>query len=140
MGRSVLFALLVGLACAANAADRPCSKADEAAASKAIDRVVDWGQLRKAWQDYGHCDKGPVADLYTDALMRLMVEWKGVQALAGDVKDKAYHDFVIAHLKSDAAKDDRDSIYSRAKASCPAGLDAFCGEIAEAATEPPAKK
>lgn len=117
----------------AAAADRPCSKADAAAADKAIDRVMTWEHLHKAWQDYRQCDAGATGDLYTDALMRLAVDWKNVDALAAAVRDDhAYHDFVLAHLKSEAAKDDRGAVYSRAKTSCPAGLNAFCGEIAEA--------
>ena len=130
--RKVLLGLMLAAAALAHAADKPCSKADAATAEKAIDRVVTWQQLHKAWQDYRHCDAGAVGDIFTDALLRLTVDWKNVNALAATMRsDPQYHDFVLAHLKSDAAKDDRDAIYSRAKASCPSGLDAFCGEVAD---------
>jgi hypothetical protein len=137
-------ALLVAALAAATtaaAADRPCTQGDAAAAGKAIDRVMNWQQLRKSWQDYGQCDSGGTADLYTDTILRLAVDWKDVDALASEMKgDRAYHDFVLAHLKSDAAKEDRDAVYSRAKKSCPAGQDAFCAEIAAAVKGPSAAK
>ena len=118
---------------AAQAQDKPCSKADSAAAEKAIDRVVEWGQLQKAYVDYRHCDTGNVADLYTDALLRLAVEWKNVNAFASAMeKDEKFRAFVYEHLKSPAAKDDQEAVYSRAKANCPKGLDSFCAQLAEA--------
>jgi hypothetical protein len=118
---------------AVHGADRPCGKPDAAAAGKAIERVVTWAHLHKAFQDYGHCDRDAVADAYTDALLRLIVDWKNVDAFAGAMqKDPQFREFVYAHLKSPAAKDDLQSVYSRAKASCPAGHDAFCAELAEA--------
>lgn len=118
----------------AAAADRPCSASDATSAGKAIDRVMTWEQLHKSWQDWHQCDTGPTSDLYTDALLRLAVDWKNVDALANAMRgDKGYHDFVLAHLKSDAAKDDRDAVYSRAKTGCPPNLKDFCGEIADAA-------
>ena len=114
-------------------ADKPCTKADAANAEKAIDRVLNWPQLQKAWQDYRHCDTDKVAETYTDALMRMMVDWKGMDSLANAMqKDPEYKKFVYEHLASPAAKEDHQSVFSRAKASCPKGLDEFCAEIIEA--------
>jgi len=113
-------------------AQKVCSKGDSAAAEKAIDRVVSWPSLQKAYVDYRHCDTGPVDELYTDALLRLMVEWKNVDSVAGAVAaDAEYKAWIHKHLLSPAAADDRESVYSRAKASCPAKQAAFCAEIAE---------
>ena len=108
-----------------------CEKAQSAAAAKAIDRVLTWEQLYKVYRDYTACDSGANADAFTDAVMRLAVDWKNPQSLAAAMKsDAGFHDFVIAHLQSERSKDDRDDVYSRAKASCPAGLEAFCAEVA----------
>jgi hypothetical protein len=112
---------------------KACMPADMAAAEKAADRVVNWEQLYKAFQDYGHCDKGSVDEIFTEALLRCIVEWKNVEGLARPMeKDKAYREFVYRHLGSPAAKSDVDSVYSRAKLSCPKGLDGFCTQIASA--------
>lgn len=125
-----LVALL--LAGPALAQQKPCSKNDAAAAEKAIERVTCWPMLQKAWQDYKHCDAGPIDELYTDALLRLAVDWKDVSTFAAAVeKDEQYKEFVYRHLKSPAAKDDLDAVYSRAKASCPPKLDKFCADLVE---------
>ena len=130
--RNALIIFLFAFASFAHAADKSCSKADAASAEKAIDKVVTWQQLHKAYEDYRHCDAEPaVADVFTDALLRLAVAWKGVTQLATAMKsDAQYRDFVYAHLKSDAAKDDREALYSRAKKDCPAAQDAWCDEMA----------
>lgn len=123
----------------AHAADKPCTKADAANGAKAIERDNNFNQLYKSWQDYRHCDTGAVAEAYTDSLLRLMVEWKGVDTLAAAMqKDAEFKDWVHARLKSPAAKDDQPAIYSRVKSSCPKAMDDFCTELAES-VKPDAK-
>jgi hypothetical protein len=120
----------------AQAADKACTRPDIANAQRSIDKVMSWSQLRKAWDAYKHCDTGDVGDQFTDALLRMVVEWKNVDELAAATeKDADYKAFVIAHLKSPAAKDDRPTVYSRAKRDCPKKLDAFCAEVADAVKE-----
>ncbi|HUR59994.1 MAG TPA: hypothetical protein VM029_19890, partial [Opitutaceae bacterium] len=93
-----------------------------------------WDQLYKTWQDYKHCDKGAVAEVFTDALLRCLVDWKQMERLAQPMESNAeYRAFVIRHLSSPAAKDDVNAVYSRAKMSCPKGLDKFCTDIATTA-------
>ena len=112
-------------------AQKACSKAEAANAEKAIDRVVNWSGLQKAYEDYRHCDTDAVNDLFTDALLRLMVQWKNVDAVSSAVaKDGEYKNWIHKRLLSPAAKDDRESVYSRAKASCPDKQEAFCAELA----------
>ncbi|HUP29932.1 MAG TPA: hypothetical protein VM122_07150 [Usitatibacter sp.] len=129
-----LFMLLV-LACAAPAAlaqDRPCGKAEAANAEKSIDRVTSWPQLQKAFKDFRHCDSvAAVADLYSETVVRLIVDWKNVDAFVAEMQSAPFKAFVIEHLKRPVAKDDLDSVYSRVKASCPAKHEAFCAELAE---------
>ena len=134
---ATLIACTVG---AAFAADKPCTPADSSNAAKKVDLVMNWGQLQKAVKDFGHCDTGNVADVFTDALMRLAVDWKNVDQLGGALKDPAFKAFMAAHIKSPAAKDDRDAVYSRATLSCPKGQDEVCGQVAAMIKEPPAKE
>jgi hypothetical protein len=118
----------------AHAQDKPCTRADAANAEKAIERVVGWGQLHKAWQDYRHCDTGLNEELFTDAVLRLVVEWREVEVVAESMgRDAKYKEFIHRHIGGLTAMGDRPSIYSRAKASCPAKLEAFCAELAEVA-------
>jgi hypothetical protein len=129
--RCILLSVFPLAFCAAvHAADKPCSPAESANAEKAIDRVVNWGQLHKAYQDYRHCDKDNVADVYTDAVLRLTVEWKNVSTMADAMgKDAGFKEFVRVHLQSPAAKDDQEAVYSRTKNQCPKGLDTFCTDL-----------
>lgn len=135
MMRAALLALaLAAAALPAAAQNKPCTKADHAAAEKAVDRVLTWGQLHKTFQDFRHCDSGPVDELFTDAVLRLTVEWKNVGAFAEAMQaDAAFKAFVFKHLRSPAAKEDLESVYSRAKASCPPKQESFCAELAEVA-------
>jgi hypothetical protein len=117
----------------AQAADKACTRPDIANAQRAIDKIVSWSQLRKAWGDYKQCDTGDIGDQFTDALLRMVVEWKNVDELASAAeKDPDYKAFIMAHLQSPAAKDDQPTVYSRAKRDCPKKLDAFCAEVADA--------
>ena len=123
----------------ADAADKTCSRADIANAQRVVDAVVTWPQLRKAWADYRQCDSGEIADLYTDALLRLAVAWKNADQYAADAgKDPQYKAFVVEHLKSPAAKDDLPSIKGRLSSNCPKGQEAFCSEMSEALKAPAA--
>jgi hypothetical protein len=128
----------VVLACAALAAapafaQKECSKADSAAAEKAVDRVVNPSGLYKAFKDYGHCDKPPVEDVFTDAILRLLVEWKDADTVATDAqRDAGYKQFLHKHLKSPVVgKEDREAIFSRAKSNCPMTQGPFCAEVME---------
>jgi hypothetical protein len=131
----------VAIACAGSAlAQKPCSNAESSAAEKAIDRVVSWQNLQKTYTDYRHCDSGPVGDLFTDALMRMMIGWKNVDLVAAAMaKDADYKAWVEKHLMSPAAKDDREDLYALAKKSCPAKQEAFCTELAELLKPPKAQ-
>ena len=113
-------------------AQKACTKADSAAAEKAIDKIVSWSTLYKTYSDYRHCDTGPVSEGFTDAMLRLMVDWKHVEQVAGNVaKDADYKAWLHQHLLSPAAKDDLETVYSRAKASCPSAQKDFCAELVE---------
>jgi hypothetical protein len=125
--------LALGLAGGALAADRPCTPAELKAAEKAADQIVNWTQLYRAYKDYGHCDTGTVSELFTEALLRCIVDWKNMEGLAKPMdQDREYRAFVYRHLGAPEAKGDLGAIHSRAKMSCPKGLDAFCAELISA--------
>jgi hypothetical protein len=127
LGIAVIAVLATGNVAAQTKA---CSPADAAKAEKAVDRIVNWDQLYKTFQEYGHCDTGAVDENFTEALLRCIVEWKNVEGLAKPMeKDRPYRDFVHKHLGSPEAKGDLNNIYSRAKMNCPKGLETFCSDI-----------
>jgi hypothetical protein len=119
--------LLAAAAFPAAAADKPCAGAD-----KAIDGVTSWGALQKAVQDYGHCDKGPTADVFTEAMLRVIISgWHQV----GDAepifeKDPAFRGWLNRRLSSPAlSSQDTAEIRDLAKASCPKGRQKICADL-----------
>lgn len=133
-------AIILGAALALGGAsswaqDKACTKSDAAKAEKAIDMVTDFKQLERAWKDWKHCDEGTVAEVYNDAVMRLLVDWKGVDVLAASMQSNAeYGDWLVRRIKL-ATREDRTAVFSRAKTGCPANLDAFCARLADAAAD-----
>ena len=129
--RIALAACLACISLGTLAQDKPCNKAEAGRAEKAVDRVGNFAQMQKAWKDYRHCDTGTVSDLFTETFVRLLVDWKDVDGAQACTKDADFKAFMEKHLQDPAAKDDLQTIYSRAKASCPANHEAFCTELIE---------
>jgi hypothetical protein len=121
-------ALLVATAAsAALAADKPCGDA-----GKAIDRVTSWAALEKATQDYGHCDKGPTAEAFTEALLRVYISGWPKVADAGPIleKDAAFKSWLNRRLSSpDLSAEDTREMRDLAKSSCPKGQEKVCAEF-----------
>jgi len=115
---------------------RPCAEglqpADMQKAQKAADNVVTWQHLNKAWKDYRQCDTGEVSETFTESILRLMIEWKNIDALAEGMKDPEYAGFIQTHLKSPAAQNDVKDVRSRATQSCPKGQSEVCKQIVSA--------
>lgn len=114
----------------AAASDKPCSSAD-----KAIDGVTSWAALQKAVQDYGHCDKGPTADVFTEAILRVIISgWPKV----GDAepilaKDADFRAWLNRRLSSPSlATQDSGEIRDLAKSSCPKGREKLCADLLSA--------
>lgn len=132
IARALLVAGVLAVCAPAHAQNKPCSKADGANAEKAIERAVNWPQLAKAYRDWRHCDgNAAVADLYSESLVRLIVDWKNVDAFVAEMSNPEFKAFALEHLKRPIAKDDLESVYARAKAECPAKHAAFCAELAD---------
>ena len=127
---------LLAFATAAGAADKPCSKADAANAEKAIDRVVSWGTMHKTWKDYGHCDTGQAGELFTEALLRMIVgSWPKIGELESTfTNDIPYREWILARLSSGALpKGDRDDVHDLTQNNCPKSQKRLCEALHEAA-------
>ena len=141
MKNKLLTLALVSLTLAAPvlAQDKSCSKADAAKAEKAIDAVTTFAQMQKAWQDWKQCDSGTVAEVFNDALFRLLVDWKGVDGLASSVASSPeYKAWMLDRVKA-ASKEDKSAIFSRAKTGCPSRHNAVCEDLIAASSGEPAK-
>lgn len=117
-------------------AQKPCSKADAAAAEKAIDRVVSWGTMHKTWKDYGHCDSGQAAELFTEALLRMIVgSWPKIAELEPTFNnDVPYREWILARLGSGGLpKGDLDDVHDLTQNNCPKSQKRLCDALHEAA-------
>jgi hypothetical protein len=130
-------------------AQKTCTKAESAAAEKAIDRVLAWSAMHKTWKDYGHCDTGPVADLFTEALLRLVVgNWPKIAELEPTfTNDIPYREWILARLSSGAMpKGDIDDVHDLTQNNCPKAQKRVCEMLHDAAEKgqgkgaPPAPK
>ncbi len=114
----------------AAAQDKPCSGAD-----KAADMVTSWAALQKAVADFGHCDKGPTRDIFTEALLRVVIGGWPKVGEAGPLlaQDAGFKTWLNRRLSDpDLSPQDSGEIFNLAKGSCPAGQDKVCGEILSA--------
>ena len=121
--------LLAAAALPAPAADKPCTGAD-----KAFDGVTTWAALQKAVLDYGHCDKGPTAEIVTEALLRVVISGWPKVADAGPIleKDATFKSWLNRRLSSpDLSTQDTAEIRDLAKASCPKGQEKVCAALLE---------
>ena len=132
---AALLALCLAFAAPA-IAQKPCSKADAANAEKAIDRVLTWPAMHKAWKDFGHCDTGQVAELYTEALLRLIVgNWPKLGELEPSfTNDLAYREWILKRVaEGGLPKGDLDDVHDLTQNSCPKNLKRLCEPMHEAA-------
>jgi len=51
------------------------------------------------YKDFGHCDAGVVSENFTEAFVRLLVDWKDVDGAAAANQDPGFHAFMEKHLK-----------------------------------------
>jgi len=122
-------ALLVAFLALPAAAEKPCSEA-----GKAVDGVTSWAALQKAVQDYGHCDKGPTAEVFTEAILRVIISgWPRVSE-AGPIleQDAAFRTWLNRRLSNpDLDVKDSAEIRDLCKASCPKGQEKVCAALLE---------
>jgi hypothetical protein len=113
----------------AAAADKPCSKADAANAEKAIDKVVSWPMMQKSVKDFGHCDTGNAANLFTESLLRLLVGgWPKIKELEPLFNnDTAFREWILKRLSDPALPGgDADDVHDLSQNSCPKAQKNLC--------------
>ncbi len=122
--------LLAATVVPATASDKPCTGAD-----KAADAVTTWAALQKAVADFGHCDKGRTAEIFTEAILRVIISgWQKVGD-AGPIleKDAQFRSWLTKRLSSPTLPtQDSGEIRDLAKQSCPKGQDKVCGDLLSA--------
>lgn len=133
--QSLCIIVAFGVSGACHAHVKACSPRDAAAADAAIDDLDSWTKVERAYQQYGHCDDGSIAEGNSEAVARLLVDhWSTLPLLAELAKrDPAFRRFVLRHIDATLDTDDLDKIGALAAAQCPLGSAPLCRELRQTA-------
>lgn len=97
-----------------------CSSQMAQAADAAMDNLDDWHKVAQAFRDYGQCDDGSIAEGYSEAIARLLVDkWSTLPTLATLTRrDPALRQFVISHIDTTLDTADLEKIRKFAAFQC----------------------
>ena len=128
--------VLVAMLFAPLAYGRHCTMSEAKAAEAGIDHLDSWGSVDLAYRKYGHCDDGGIAEGYSEAIARLLVDrWDTLPDLAALIRrNPPLRGFVLRHV--DATLDARDLVRIEALAttSCLPSLKPLCHTLKKAAS------
>jgi len=123
-----LMALLVGKGISQVPA---CTPAQAERADTEIDRLHAWDDLYKWYKAYQHCDDGVLAEGYSEAVARVLVDhWSTLPRLAQLGRKSAdFRKFVLLHVDATLDTNDIEKIRANAQTKCPAGLRSLCRDL-----------
>jgi hypothetical protein len=128
--------ILVATLFAPLAYGKQCTTSEANAAEAGIDHPDSWGSVDLAYGKYGHCDDGGIAEGYSEAVARLLVDrWDTLPDLAALIRrNPPLRGFVLRHI--DATLDARDLVRIEALAttSCFPSLKPLCRALKKAAS------
>ena len=114
---------------------KECSPDDALAAEKAVDSLSSWPTVLLAYQRYGHCDQGPIAESFTDKIVHLLAtRWDDYHKFKASMGyEPGFGDFIARHVNSSADADDLKRVVFLAESACPPNVKLGCLQIARAA-------
>src|SRR5712671_3698967 len=125
---AVLSAILL---VSASAQTRLCSAVKARHADAAVDTLNSWGRLYQWYRTYRECDDGSLAEGYSEAVARNLVDrWQALPQLAALAKkDVSFQRFVLKHINQTLNGDDLKRIRVNAESRCPTGLRRLCSDV-----------
>lgn len=122
-------------ACTFSVQAQQCSAHQAERAQAAVDHLDSWRGLEAARRRFGQCDDGAIAEGFSEAVARLLVDrWMTLGELLSLTRHNAQlKTFVLKHIDSTLDTDDLARIEELARLKCPATQQATCREIARAA-------
>jgi hypothetical protein len=114
-----------------------CSAQDAEAADAVVDHLDSWVKVERAFNKYGHCDSGYIAEGNSEAVARLLVDrWQTLPTLAKLIRrDPSLRRFVLRHIDTTLDTGDLEKIKVHSSSSCPTDATALCADILTAATD-----
>lgn len=139
--RNRLSATIAGALIAACIASAPvahakvCSERDATAADAMVDHLDSWAQVSTTFTKYGQCDDGEIAEGNSEVIARLLVDhWDTLPQLGTLIRhDPQLKGFILRHIDTTLDTDDLTKIARLSASSCPAGMNALCRALGDAA-------
>ena len=121
----------------ASAWGKDCTREDAIAAESIPYYIESWRKMHEAFDYYGHCDDGSIAEAFSDSIVRLLASrWERLPEFDREQrKAPAFRAFVLRHIDATAATEDIDRVELLATRKCPKGFSALCHQIQKAAKE-----
>jgi hypothetical protein len=90
-----------------------------------------WDDLYGSYKRYTHCDDGAIAEGYSEAVARIIVDhWNTLSRLADITrKDTDFRRFVLKHIDETLNLEDVKNIRANAEKRCPSALRDLCRDI-----------
>ncbi len=116
---------------------RICTKAEAMAAEESVGRLSSWIKIYNSFKRFGHCDDGAIAEGYSDSIVRTLANrWRQLNRLSKFASsDRAFHDFVLAHIDATTDEYDLRKVLANASKRCPHQTRTLCIEIEKAARD-----
>jgi hypothetical protein len=132
----VISLLLFLVAAPANACK--CSDADAQAAERIAGNISSWPLFFAAYERYGHCDDGAIAEGFSESVVHLLAsEWSSLpEAQTLMTQKPTFRLFVVGHLDASADPGELKQVAALTSTQCPASAALLCKEILGAANEP----
>jgi hypothetical protein len=125
------------LAFACNVEAKECASAEAREAEAGVDSLKSWSSIYQAFEKYGHCDDGGIAEGWTEAVVHTLASnWDSlIQASRYAEKDDGFRHFLLKHIDASADIDEVRAIGELAKSRCPPKLDVLCKDIERSVLE-----
>jgi len=132
--RTVSLMLLTAVLFSPEAWGRDCTREAAIAAESVPYYIESWHKMREAFDHFGYCEDGSIAEAFSDAIVRLFAShWERLPEFASESRNApAFKAFVLRHIDATAAAKDLNHVQFLATRKCPIGSSALCGQIEEA--------
>lgn len=132
MRRISAFIFLLCCAAAGGATAKECTKYEAYTAESLYPYLSSWNEVHMAYQAYGHCNDGAIAEGFDEAISLLWANhWEQVPEMLRETSsDAGFNQFVFKRIGSETIPMERwQKIVDNAKAHCPSVAQSFCREV-----------
>ncbi len=111
-----------------------CSREEAMKAEDEVANLKNAQAIYLSYKRFRHCDDGSIAEGYSESVARLLADkWGELEALNGlTSSDQQFERFILRHLDSTIAQQDRKIILSNAREHCPPQTKRLCSLMEKA--------